>query len=38
MHSIKGLKLSITEGGMEGKNKVIASCCYLEEKFRECST
>ena len=28
----KGLRLSITEGGREGKNKVIASCKYLEEK------
>ena len=33
----KGLKLSITEGGKQGKNMVIASCCYLEEKFQECS-
>ena len=38
MHSRKGLKLSITEGGMEGKNEVIASCSYLEEKFRAYST
>ena len=33
----KGLRLSITEGCREGKNKVIASCEYLEEKLRECS-
>ena len=33
----KGLKLSITEGGKEGKSKVIASCGYLEEKFQECT-
>ena len=32
-----GPKLSITEGGNEGKSKVIASCSYLEEKFQECS-
>ena len=38
MLSRKGLNLSIKEGGMEGKNKVIASCCHSEEKFRECST
>ena len=33
----KGLKLSITEGGMEGKSKVIASCSCLEAKFPECT-
>ena len=33
----KGLQLSITEGGKEGKSKVIFSCSYLEEKFQECS-
>ena len=32
----KGLKLSITEGGREGKSMVIASCSFLEEKFLEC--
>ena len=34
----KGLKLSITETGKEGKSQMIASCGYLEEKLRECST
>ena len=29
---MKELKLSITEGGKEGKSKVIASCSHLEEK------
>ena len=33
----KGLKLSITQGGKEGKNKVITSCGYLKERFRKCS-
>ena len=33
----KGLKLSITETGKEGKSKMIASCGYLEEKLRQCS-
>ena len=32
-----GLKLSNTEGGKEGKRKVITSCKYSEEKFQECS-
>ena len=32
------MKLSITEKGKEGKSKMIASCGYLEEKLRECST
>ena len=32
-----GLKLSITDGGKEGKSKVITSCGNMEEKFRECS-
>ena len=27
-----------TEGGKEGKSKVVASCRYLEQKFQECST
>ena len=30
----KGLKLSITEGGKQGKSKVITSCRYLEESFQ----
>ena len=30
-------KLSITEGGKEGKSKVITSSRYLEERFWECS-
>ena len=33
----KGLKLSITEKGEEGKNKMIASCGYLEDELRHCS-
>ena len=33
----KCLKLSITEGGKEGKSKVIASCSCLGEKFQECT-
>ena len=33
----KGLKLSVTEDGKEGKSKMIASCGFLEEKLRECS-
>ena len=32
-----GLKLSITEGGKEGKRKVIASCRYQEERLQDCS-
>ena len=32
-----GFKLSNTEGRKEGKRKVIASCGYLEEIFKECS-
>ena len=32
----KGLKLSITDGGKEGKHIVIASCSFLEERFQEC--
>ena len=33
----KGLKLSITEGGKEGKSNVVASSRFLEERFQECS-
>ena len=33
----KGLKLSITEGGDEGKSKEITSCSYLEREWQECS-
>ena len=33
----KGSRLSITEGGKEGKRKMIASCRHLEEQLRECS-
>ena len=33
----KGLKLSITDGGTEGRSKATASCKYLEERFQECS-
>ena len=30
----KGLKLSITVRGKQGKSKAITSCKYLEERFR----
>ena len=33
----KGLVLSVTERGKEGKSNVIASCTYLAEKFGECN-
>ena len=33
----KGLKLSVTENGKEGKRKVIASCGFLEDELRQCS-
>ena len=33
----KGLKLSITEVGKEGKSKVITARRFLEERFQECS-
>ena len=33
----KGPMLSIREGVMEGKSKVIASCSYLEENLQLCS-
>ena len=33
----KGLRLSITEGGKEGKSKATTSCKYPEERFQECS-
>ena len=33
----KNLNMSITEGGMEGNSKVIASCTSLEEMFQECT-
>ena len=33
----KGLRLSITEGGKEGKSSVIPSCSKLVEQFQECS-
>ena len=33
----KGLKLSITENGKEGKSKMIASCSFLEDELRQCS-
>ena len=33
----KGVKLSIAEGGKEGKSKATTSCKYLEEKFQKCS-
>ena len=33
----KGLKLSATNNGKEGKNKMIASCGFLEDELRKCS-
>ena len=33
----RGSKRSITQGGMENKSKVTASCSNLKEKFQECS-
>ena len=33
----KGLKLSVTENGKEGKSKMIASCGFLESELRQCS-
>ena len=32
----KGLQLSVTENGKEGKRKMIASCGFLEEELRQC--
>ena len=31
----KGLELSMTEGGKEGKSKMIASCGFLENELRQ---
>ena len=31
----KGLKLSVTENGKEGKSKMIASCGFLENELRQ---
>ena len=33
----KGLKLSVTENGKEGKSKMIASCGFLENELRQFS-
>ena len=33
----KGLKLSVTENGKEGKSKMIASCGFLEDELRQYS-
>ena len=33
----KGLKLSVTENGTEGKRKMISSCGFLENELRQCS-
>ena len=33
----KDLKLSIAEGGKEGKSLAMTSCKILEERFQECS-
>ena len=32
----KGLELSVTENGTEGKSKMIAQCGFLEEELRQC--
>ena len=34
----KGHKLSANENGKEGKSKMIASCGFLKEELRQCST
>ena len=33
----KGLDLSVTEDGKEGKSKIIASCGFLEDELRQFS-
>ena len=33
----KGLKLSVTENGKEGKSKMKASCGFLENELSQCS-
>ena len=33
----KGLKLSVTENGKEGKSNMIASCGFLENELRQVS-
>ena len=33
----KGLNMSVTENGKEGKSKMIASCGFLEDEFRQSS-
>ena len=33
----KGLNMSVTENGTEGKSKIIASCRFLEDELRHCS-
>ena len=33
----KGLKLSVTENGKEGKSKMIASCGFLDKELQQCS-
>ena len=33
----KGRKLSVTEKGKEGNNKMTASCAFLEEELRQFS-
>ena len=33
----KGLKLSVTENGKEGKSKMIAFCGFLENELRQFS-
>ena len=33
----KGLKLSVTENGKEGKSKMIRSCGFSEDELRQCS-
>ena len=33
----KGLRLSVTENGKEGKRKMVASCGFLDNELRQCS-
>ena len=33
----RGLKLSVTENGKEGKSRIVASCGLLEDELRQCS-
>ena len=33
----KGIKLSVTVNGNEGKSKMVAACGFLEDELRQCS-